>query len=175
MVSTEFNLRPEHQGDLLAAASLQRSELESETRLRLVETDGEATIAGPDGLASDQVIELGQNDSYLNHANLDDWFAPQTSPELANFHRGSAITPFINGPAYFGDLFSELERTTFPPPDGTPVPLFYLTGLSIDHLTNFVPAANGLANRSVTDITTCLLYTSPSPRDRQKSRMPSSA
>ena len=25
------------------------------------------------------------------------------------------------------------------------------------------------------DITTCLLYTSPSPRDRQKSRMPSSA
>ena len=25
------------------------------------------------------------------------------------------------------------------------------------------------------DLTTCLLYTSPSPRDRQKSRMPSSA
>ena len=25
------------------------------------------------------------------------------------------------------------------------------------------------------DINTCLLYTSPSPRDRQKSRMPSSA
>ena len=25
------------------------------------------------------------------------------------------------------------------------------------------------------DVTTCLLYTSPSPRDRQKSRMPSSA
>ena len=29
--------------------------------------------------------------------------------------------------------------------------------------------------RSVTDIHRCLLYTSPSPRDRQKSRMPSSA
>ena len=27
----------------------------------------------------------------------------------------------------------------------------------------------------VRDINTCLLYTSPSPRDRQKSRMPSSA
>ena len=27
----------------------------------------------------------------------------------------------------------------------------------------------------VTDADTCLLYTSPSPRDRQKSRMPSSA
>ena len=28
---------------------------------------------------------------------------------------------------------------------------------------------------SVTKLMTCLLYTSPSPRDRQKSRMPSSA
>ena len=28
---------------------------------------------------------------------------------------------------------------------------------------------------TVTDPITCLLYTSPSPRDRQKSRMPSSA
>ena len=32
-----------------------------------------------------------------------------------------------------------------------------------------------LPNVSGTVITTCLLYTSPSPRDRQKSRMPSSA
>ena len=30
-------------------------------------------------------------------------------------------------------------------------------------------------NASVATIKTCLLYTSPSPRDRQKSRMPSSA
>ena len=30
-------------------------------------------------------------------------------------------------------------------------------------------------NFSVDEIITCLLYTSPSPRDRQKSRMPSSA
>ena len=28
---------------------------------------------------------------------------------------------------------------------------------------------------TITAITVCLLYTSPSPRDRQKSRMPSSA
>ena len=28
---------------------------------------------------------------------------------------------------------------------------------------------------AITGHTTCLLYTSPSPRDRQKSRMPSSA
>ena len=29
--------------------------------------------------------------------------------------------------------------------------------------------------KSLADYETCLLYTSPSPRDRQKSRMPSSA
>ena len=32
-----------------------------------------------------------------------------------------------------------------------------------------------LTDVSTVDTTTCLLYTSPSPRDRQKSRMPSSA
>ena len=32
-----------------------------------------------------------------------------------------------------------------------------------------------LADEAIAGYTTCLLYTSPSPRDRQKSRMPSSA
>ena len=34
---------------------------------------------------------------------------------------------------------------------------------------------NGIVERSFTWVNNCLLYTSPSPRDRQKSRMPSSA
>ena len=34
---------------------------------------------------------------------------------------------------------------------------------------------NGELVRDVTQYPPCLLYTSPSPRDRQKSRMPSSA
>ena len=37
-------------------------------------------------------------------------------------------------------------------------------------VTNYRPLLNGAAGLSL-----CLLYTSPSPRDRQKSRMPSSA
>ena len=37
----------------------------------------------------------------------------------------------------------------------------------------FVAVNGGMASGGVTR--TCLLYTSPSPRDRQKSRMPSSA
>ena len=39
----------------------------------------------------------------------------------------------------------------------------------VDSTTNIFVVINGRINRS------CLLYTSPSPRDRQKSRMPSSA
>ena len=39
------------------------------------------------------------------------------------------------------------------------------------HIMNYVNAA-GIDNK---DHWVCLLYTSPSPRDRQKSRMPSSA
>ena len=41
-------------------------------------------------------------------------------------------------------------------------------------LANFLRIA-GLKGHSVEDINICLLYTSPSPRDRQKCRMPSSA
>ena len=35
--------------------------------------------------------------------------------------------------------------------------------------------ANQLTKETVEQLNNCLLYTSPSPRDRQKSRMPSSA
>ena len=51
--------------------------------------------------------------------------------------------------------------------------------------TSYTPSANQISklfNEEVTNdhiafrtFNTCLLYTSPSPRDRQKSRMPSSA
>ena len=53
-----------------------------------------------------------------------------------------------------------------------------------DKQTMWDGVANNLALKNVKDIKkgeqifiyhTCLLYTSPSPRDRQKSRMPSSA
>ena len=69
-------------------------------------------------------------------------------------------------------------------------------GLSVEELQAIIGAYDGLAIRSATKVTeallavatnlkvvgragigvdNCLLYTSPSPRDRQKSRMPSSA
>ena len=36
-------------------------------------------------------------------------------------------------------------------------------------------AAEGLDNEEIRNLLACLLYTSPSPRDRTRSRMPSSA
>ena len=62
-------------------------------------------------------------------------------------------------------------------------------GIFVDHNSNVIltnctitqntarDAGSGISNynSSVTLNNTCLLYTSPSPRDRQKSRMPSSA
>ena len=53
----------------------------------------------------------------------------------------------------------------------------------VDKLANAVKVTLGPKGRNVViekkfgapTVTNCLLYTSPSPRDRQKSRMPSSA
>ena len=45
--------------------------------------------------------------------------------------------------------------------------------IDIDLLTDYVFDLRG--KKSYRDSTTCLLYTSPSPRDRTRSRMPSSA
>ena len=45
---------------------------------------------------------------------------------------------------------------------------------SVLQLDTSVKKMNGLTNTQLEDYS-CLLYTSPSPRDRQKSRMPSSA
>ena len=44
-----------------------------------------------------------------------------------------------------------------------------------NQLSNYKPPISDSANESTTKLKGCLLYTSPSPRDRQKSRMPSSA
>ena len=51
---------------------------------------------------------------------------------------------------------------------------FDLDGTSVGfYLALHTSAASALVNTNT--LSTCLLYTSPSPRDRQKSRMPSSA
>ena len=44
-----------------------------------------------------------------------------------------------------------------------------------NNTTTCAKGAKGYAMQTLDDYCICLLYTSPSPRDRQKSRMPSSA
>ena len=44
-----------------------------------------------------------------------------------------------------------------------------------DDLKRLMHISDNLANLNAERFKACLLYTSPSPRDRQKSRMPSSA
>ena len=48
--------------------------------------------------------------------------------------------------------------------------LFSLAGIT-DYFDGWLARKKG----QISDLGSCLLYTSPSPRDRQKSRMPSSA
>ena len=46
---------------------------------------------------------------------------------------------------------------------------------NLSNVTPYVPTERNASTITIAPASTCLLYTSPSPRDRQKSRMPSSA
>ena len=48
-------------------------------------------------------------------------------------------------------------------------------GIVIDEIRKFYPEDNFLGAESGSEVNNCLLYTSPSPRDMRRSRMPSSA
>ena len=56
-----------------------------------------------------------------------------------------------------------------------PRPLDGITVVSLEHAIAAPFCTRQLADLGARVIKVCLLYTSPSPRDRQKSRMPSSA
>ena len=70
----------------------------------------------------------------------------------------------------FNDQFTYVEKgTTYPK---TPVTVTKVDNMPADKLMYDLNQDN---TTPYTETFTCLLYTSPSPRDRQKSRMPSSA
>lgn len=77
-------------------------------------------------------IEVRPEKSHVLLTNLHEWFAEQkaipdgqTQPPLQRFTRGNLITPLINGPEYFHDLFAELKAAQNP--DGG----FHLAGWSM--------------------------------------------
>ena len=70
---------------------------------------------------------------------------------------------------------SSIHVSVVAPAVGTAVPGWYGSVGNAGDRLGFALAASGVYRDNVTLNSTCLLYTSPSPRDRQKSRMPSSA
>ena len=69
---------------------------------------------------------------------------------------------------------AELPDYEFEDWAGTSLPTFVAKPNKINAETRLVVVMHG-RKRNAEEYRDCLLYTSPSPRDRQKSRMPSSA
>ena len=101
--------------------------------------------------------------------------------DLCFNHMGRATVAYpgivvcLGGDLIGGDIHEELLATNDRTPHQSVNDLTDLLAGSLDKFADkfghvFVPSVVGNHGRS-----TCLLYTSPSPRDRQKSRMPSSA
>ena len=67
---------------------------------------------------------------------------------------------------YFGRLFDLHETTSNYPPYNL---------VTVSNVESRLELALAGFKKKQVNVYTCLLYTSPSPRDRQKSRMPSSA
>ena len=77
-----------------------------------------------------------------------------------------------------GDEARDVVKRTLPEPGLSTVGLrryFRRVGLSDQELVALMGAHTLGRHNTLLNMTNCLLYTSPSPRDRQKSRMPSSA
>src|SRR5678810_1152632 len=91
------------------------------------------------------------------------------------------LSEMIHNPKVNGDLLDRGVRFLFTPAGAQLVPWEELTADDVVVVPAFgttLELQEKLAERGIDPYrynTTCLLYTSPSPRDRQKSRMPSSA
>src|SRR5664280_1302631 len=86
-----------------------------------------------------------------------------SSPALANVERHGRFLPVEELARRFHELGAE---------DGKTVGTYCGSGVQATHLALALSVA-GITDRA--DVYICLLYTSPSPRDRTRSRMPSSA
>ena len=76
---------------------------------------------------------------------------------------------FLDGPGAGKHIQAGAKKVVITAPaKGNDIPT-YVVGVNADQ---YDPSANIVSNASCT---TCLLYTSPSPRDKRQSRMPSSA
>ena len=72
-------------------------------------------------------------------------------------------------------IASRVELFIGSPSAGAPVPSTGYDGVHFSRLGHFSLDINERSNFQARELKTCLLYTSPSPRDQRGSRMPSSA
>ena len=127
---------------------------------------------------------VGFGDSMIDDGNLvraAEEFAPDFGPVMPDYHHNN----MTNGPVIVEYLANHLGLDV-PSPSllgGTNYAYGAAMTISDTHLTEDQSERyNAPANlpipstqTQVNEYISCLLYTSPSPRDRQKSRMPSSA
>ena len=85
-----------------------------------------------------------------------------------NGYGGGAGTTALPAMTYGSNISSYNNIQYAAPADLLPLGMTFKAGMTPG-------GAGGSANASSHSVNGCLLYTSPSPRDRQKSRMPSSA
>ena len=140
------------------------------------------THANKSSLTASSILHLGydtNNSSYMGV--LDDvriWNAVRTAAEISTNY----TTQFSSNPSGLVNYFkfnqgtaggSNTAVTTLTDAVSATVPPlsnFALTGSTSNWVAGYIGAGT-----TTTSASSCLLYTSPSPRDRQKSRMPSSA
>lgn len=143
----DFIIEPAHAGDILAAAAITRSELGAGTVLRW-RRGGEATaiqLATPDGAFGVDEITISSTTPYVTASHSDLWFADQQATGLARTTRGNRVTPFINGPEFFEDIFTELHAIS-----ATTPPALYLTGYAINHDAILGPTS--VTNRTLLEL-----------------------
>jgi phosphatidylserine/phosphatidylglycerophosphate/cardiolipin synthase-like enzyme len=88
-------------------------------RLRPTQTDSDddfQMVRLEDQTTATDEIEVTPANRHVMFINLRQWFSKQcavpsgaSSPALANYTRGNLVTPLVNGPAFFDDLFRELH------------------------------------------------------------------
>ena len=118
--------------------------------------------------AEDQMPSSPQSNAYREH----DMEEGSPSPSLPTTPENTS--PHVNRGSNTGDTITDkMDMLDVP---STPIPA--QVHLDLIAVRQAVENAGGLVSQKAPDLDKmkpCLLYTSPSPRDRQKSRMPSSA
>ena len=132
-----------------------------------------------DGLPSPEALQT-EIDRLLEEVN-DQMSTYREDSELSRFNQHKTSEPFEVSPqtATVVKEAIRLNGLTLGALDVTVGPLVNLWGFGPEARPDVVPTDEELAarkaNTGIHHLSVCLLYTSPSPRDRQKSRMPSSA